>query len=156
MDYKKMIEDYAKHGGSETKMWESVAITEEAMDYIKETNPEKYDCLMRKLSESFYGKHYNEEMANMDAERISYIDASGVKHVGPHWSVEEIEAATKDKSFPKGTTPWDKFVAYNTSFADLNSKFDEEQILCAAYLLWFADTDWKSTGKIWDYMALNK
>lgn len=43
MDYKKMIEAYAKNGGSEAKMWESVAVTEMAMDYIEETNPEKYD-----------------------------------------------------------------------------------------------------------------
>ncbi|MBO4691048.1 MAG: hypothetical protein J5621_09285 [Paludibacteraceae bacterium] len=156
MDYKKMIKSFADAGGDERKMWSSVDVTAEAMEYLKEVSPEKYECVMRKLSEALYGKHYDEEMAYNDAEKIFYVDANGVKHVGAHWSVEEINAATKDKTFPKGTTDWDKFIAYNVTFSDLNSKFNEEQILCAAYLMWFSDPDWHGTGKIWDYMSLNK
>ena len=151
-----MITAYAKSGGDEKKMWETMDITAEAMDYIKEQNPDKYDCLMRKLSESLYGKHYNEEMALADVAAMHYTDANGVKRIGAHWTAEEVKAATADKAFPKGTTDWDKYVAYNATYADLCTKFDDAQILCAAYLLWFADEDWCSDGKIWDYMGINK
>lgn len=80
--------------------------------------------------------------------------ADGVKHTGAYWTVEQIEAATASKPFPKGTTKWDKFVAYNAFKMDLGKKFTDEQILEAAYLFWFADEDWESEGKIWDYMSL--
>ena len=156
MDYKKMITAYAKSNGDEKKMWETVDITAEAMDYIKEQNPEKYDCLMRQLSESLYGKHYTEELALADVAAMHYTDANGVKHTSAHWTCDEIKSATANKTFPKGTTDWDKYVAYNATYADFNTKFDETQILCIAYLFWFADEDWKTDGKIWDYMGINK
>lgn len=156
MDYKKMIETYAKNGGSEEKMWESVAVTEMAMDYIKETNPEKYECLMRKLHESLYGKHYTEELSEHDVAKMHSLGADGAKHAGAHWTAEQVEVATKDKTFPKGVTKCDKYVAYNATWHDLHKKFTDEQILEAAFLLWFADEDWATEGKIWDYMSINK
>ena len=151
-----MIKAFADNGGDEEKMWESVDVTAEAMEYIKETNPEKHECLMRKLSEALYGKHYNEEMALADVAKMHSIDKNGVAHHGAHWSVSEVEAATADKTFAKNVTKWDKYVAYNASWNDLNKKFDDSQILCAAYLFWFDDLDWHSEGKIWDYMSANK
>lgn len=154
MDYKKMIEAYANNGGSEEKMWESVAVTEMAMDYIKEADPDKYACLMRKLSESLYGKHYDEEMAHADVAKMHYIDRNGAEKHGAHWTVEEVETATAGKQFPKGTTKYDLFVAYNSQYADYCTKFTDEQILEGAYLFWFADKDWDGEGKIWDYMGL--
>lgn len=149
-----MIESYAKNGGDEKKMWASVDVTEEAMEYIRETNPDKYDCLMRKLHEALYGKHYCEESAMHDVANLSYTDASGAKHTGAHWTVEQVESATANKSFPVGTNRWDKYVAYNATYADLNRKFTDAQVLDAAYLFWFADEDWQSEGKIWDYMNM--
>ena len=155
MDYRNMIKDYADKGGSIEKMWASVDVTEDAMEYIKETNPDKHECLMRKLSEALYGKHYNEEMALADVKKITCLDQAGEVHQGAHWTVEQIEAATKDKVFPKGTTQWDKYVAYNLFWSDMMTRFTDEQILTAAYLFWFDDKDWKSDGKVWDYMTLN-
>lgn len=99
---KKLIKDYADNGGSEEKMWASVDVTEKAMSHIKETDPEKYDCLMRELSETLYGKHYNEEMALADVAKMCYLDRNGVERHGAHWSVEDVEAATAGKKFPSG------------------------------------------------------
>ena len=149
-----MIKDYADAGGDEKKMWASVEVTAEAIEFIKETSPEKYECLMRKLSEALYGKHYSEELAKADVARMTYLDKAGVERHGAHWSVEEVEAATADKSFHKSVTKWDKYVAFNAMYADLATKFDEAQIITAAYLFWFADRDWTTEGKIWDYMSL--
>ena len=154
MDYKKMITDYAKNGGDEKKMWASVDVTSEAMEYLQEVAPEKYDCLMRKLHESLYGKHYSEELAMQEVSHMHSTGADGVKSTGAHWTMEQVEAATASKAFPKGTTKGDRFVAYNATFHDLHRKFTDEQILEIAYLFWFADEDWKSDGKIWDYMSL--
>jgi len=156
MDYKKMIKDYADNGGSVDKMWASVDITEDAMDYIKDIDPEKYECLMRKLSEALYGKHYSEEMARADVAKMHYIGKDGAEHHGAYWTIEEIDAATANKSFPKGTTKWDVFVAYNAFGADLNAVLSDADIVKAAYAFWFDDEDWKTDGKIWDYMSANK
>lgn len=156
MDYKKMIKSFAESGGDEKKMWASVDVTSEAMEYLKEVAPEKYECYMRKMSEALYGKHYSEELAKADVEGMHSTGSDGLKHHGAHWSVEEIESATADKTFGKNVTKWDKYVAYNATWHDLNKEFDDKQILCAAFLLWFADEDWNTTGKIWDYMMANK
>ena len=56
-------------------------------------------------------------------------------------------------SFPSGTNKWDKYVAFNAAYSDLMKEFDDAQILKAGYLLYFADEDWGSTTKIWEYMA---
>lgn len=151
-----MIKSFAEKGGDEKKMWASVDVTAEAMNYIKDVAPDKYECLMRKLSESLYGKHYNEEMAMADVEKMHSTDSNGNEHHGAHWTADQIEAATADKTFGKSVTKWDKYVAYNAAWHDLNKKFDDEQVICAAHLLWFADEDWNTAGKIWDYMGMNK
>ena len=147
-----MITAFAEAGGDEKKMWASVDVTAEAMDYLKEVAPEKYECLMRKLHESLYGKHYCEEFALHDVAKMHSTGADGTKHTGAYWTAEQVEAATAGKTFPKGTTKWDKYVAYNAAKSDFGRKFKDEDILEMAYLFWFADEDWSSDGKIWDYM----
>jgi len=154
MDYKKMIEESAAKGGDEKVMWASVEVTSEAMEYIKEVDHDKYECLMRKLHEALHGKHYCEEMALHDVEKLHYTDASGVKHKGAHWTVEQVEAAFASKPFPAGTTKWDKFVSANVLYSDLSTVLDEKQIIAATYKFWFDDEDWEGDGKIWDYMSL--
>ena len=126
MDYKKMITTFAESGGDEKKMWRSVDVTAEAMEYLEEMAPDKYECLMRKLSEALYGKHYSEELAHADVAKLHYTDKSGVKHTGAHWTVEEIEAAVAGKTFDKSVTKWDRYVGYNAAYADFCSKFDDE------------------------------
>lgn len=84
------------------------------------------------------------------------VDKSNAEHHGAHWTVEQVESATAEKAFAKGVNKWDKFVAYNALWHDLNSVLDDAKILEVAYVFWFADKDWKTPGKIWDYMAANK
>ncbi len=73
----------------------------------------------------------------------------------PHWTPEQVTQATFGKKFTEGTTEWDKYIAYNNTYADLCKVLTDEQIMKAAYALWFADEDWHSDGKIWDYMGVN-
>lgn len=156
MDYRKMITDFANNGGDEKKMWASVAVTSDAMEYLKEVAPEKHECLMRKLSEALYGKHYSEEMAMADVDAMHSVDKSGTEHHGAHWTVEQVETAMTGKTFAKAVTKFDRFVALNAFWHDLHNVLTDEQIVEAAYAFWFDDKDWKSTGKIWDYMSANK
>jgi hypothetical protein len=156
MDYRKMITDFANNGGDEKKMWASVAVTSEAMEYLKEVAPEKHECLMRKLSETLYGKHYSEEIAKDDVAKMHWTDRDGNEHHGAYWTAEQIESVAKSKDFGKAVTKWDRYVAYNATYADLCRVLEDEQILDVAYAFWFADEDWKTSGKIWDYMSANK
>ena len=120
-----MMEKYASNGGDEKKMWAAVAVTSKAMDLVKETHPEKYECYMRELSEILNGKHYTEELAKHDVAMMHSTDANGNKHSGAHWSSDEIESAVSGLTFPKGTTPWDRYVAYNATFHDYNKVLTE-------------------------------
>lgn len=156
MNYRKMIETAVKNGGDEKTIQKSVALIDEAMSYIESVSQEKHMCLMRRLNEVLNGKHYTEEFALHDVKNICYLDKDGVEHHGAHWTLDEIEDVTKDKTFPKNTTKWDKYVAYNAMYADLSSKFTDEQVLCAAYLFYFSDKDWHSDGKVWEYIGANK
>lgn len=156
MNYQGIMETAVKNGGGEKALLKSMETINIAMNYLKEHDPEQYDCLMRDLYADLYGKHYNKELAEQDVEHICYTDKNGATHRGAHWTTEQIEQVTQGKRFPEKTTPWDRYVAYNAAYADFCKKFADEQILDIAYLFFFADEDWKTDSKIWDYMTANK
>lgn len=158
MDFEKMITEAKKKGlTNETKMWQSVAILEEGLEALKESHPDVYWKIMRDQHRLMYDGHYSEEFAQYDIDRMHSTDRSGVKNHGAHWSKNEVVSATSNKPFPQGVTDCDKWVAYNAMWHDLNRKFDDTQILEAAYLFFFADEDWSEEGtKIWDYMSLSE
>ena len=146
----------AKGLTSESKMWQSIAIISAHIDDLQESHPDMYWCLMRKLHGLLYDRHYTEAFANYDVNQLQYTDREGIKHTGPHWSLEQVVQATKDHKFPSGVNDYDKYVAYNSSYADLCQVFDEPAILQAANRFWFHDEDWSPSGsstKIWDYTA---
>lgn len=123
-------------------------------DYLQNPTEHGYGCLTRKLAEVLNGKHYTKDHAEMEVSQMHSTDANGKVYSGAHWTMEQVEAATAGLKFPEGTTICDKYVAYNTTWHDLHKVFTDEQILKAAYLIWFADEDSHSEGKIWDYMGI--
>lgn len=155
MDFKTMVESAVKNGADEKKMWQSVYLAEDVMEYLQETAPGKYDCFLRKFNEIFNGKHYNEEFATEDVGRLRYTDKEGNEHTGAHWTMDEVETATAGMTFPNGTTKFDRFVAFNAAYADFCKSFSDEDVLRIAYDFYFADEDWKGNGKIWEYMSMN-
>lgn len=150
MEYKKMIKAYADAGGDEKKMWASVDVTAEAMDLLKELAPEKYECFMRKMSETLYGKHYSEELALSDVEAMHSVDKTGAEHHGAHWTLEQVETATSGKPFAKGVTKYDKFVAYNYGYHVLADEFSDEEILKIVYAFFFKNGE---SEKIWKFYS---
>lgn len=150
-----MIETVMKSGDSKA-IEKSEALVSEALEYVKKHSPETYDNIVRGVHETVCGKHYSEEFAKEDVAKLHYSDQTGAEHNGPHWTFAEVMSATSKYDFPKGTTDWDKYVAFNAAYADYNTKFTDAQILDIGYLSYFKDEDWKSDGKIWDYMNLNR
>lgn len=158
MEYVDMIKDAQKRGlATENKMWKSISALGDGLTILKQTNPKEYWKIMRKQHEIIFNGHYSEEFAKHDVEHLHYTDSNGAKQTGAHWTLSQIASATQGKSFPNGVNECDKFVAYNATYADLCRKFDDSQILDAAYLFWFGDEDWhegEECTKIWDYMTL--
>lgn len=148
-----IVEKYGKNQG-EAKMWASVAVLSEALEPMKETDKEAYWCIMRKMYAVMSEGHYNEEFAMWDVSKIEYTNKAGERKHGGYWSADQVEDATKNFRFPTGVNKWDKYVAFNLMYSDLCKKFDDAQILEAAYLFYFADEDWPSPStKVWDYVC---
>lgn len=151
LNYRKMV-DSAKAAGTtnEKMMWESIDSFSELLEEIREAHPQLYWDFMRKQHGIMHHGHYGEAFALYDVSKLMYTDMNGMKHVGAHWTMEQIETATAGMRFPAGVTKWDKYVAFNAAYADLCKVLDEEEILKAGHALYFADEDWGSDTKVWD------
>ena len=146
--YKKMVEEAKAKGlTSEKMMWESIEEIDELLMEMKHSHPQIYWDFIRKTHGMLYKGHYTEEFALHDVDKMEPI--------GQHWSVKDIEAVMKSMSFPSGVNTWDVYVAFNAFANDLNDiEKDEQQILKDAHAFWFADKDYPTPTKIWDYMCM--
>lgn len=151
MNYRKMV-DSAKAAGvtNEKMMWESIDSFSDLLEAIREAHPQLYWDFMRQQHGIMHQRHYGEAFAMYDVSKMMYTDKNGMKHVGAHWTMEQIETATAGMKFPQGVTKWDKYVAFNAAYADLCKVFDDGDILKAGHALYFADEDWGNDTKIWD------
>lgn len=153
-----MMRDAQKKGlTNENKMWKAISVLGEGLESLMHSNPKEYWRIMREQHRIIYNGHYSECFAKHDADSLRYTDSNGTKQTGAHWTLAQIVSATQDKTFPSGVNDYDKYVAYNATYADLCRKFDDSQILDIAYLFYFADEDWhegEESTKIWDYMEL--
>lgn len=151
--YKEMLEQAKVNGlSSEKVMWESVGSLNDMLLVFEKEHPKEYWKFMREQHGIIYSNHYNKEFAEWDVNQIEYTNKEGVKKYGAYWTAEQIESATMSMKFPAGTTKWDKYVAFNIAHSDFCKKFDDEQILDIAFSFFFADEDWGSTTKVWEYM----
>ena len=90
-----------------------------------------------------------------DVSCISYTDKEERKREGAHWTIDQIEELTKNMAFPVGTTKWDKYVAFNSMYADLCKVLDDQAIIKSAHAFYFMDED-APAGKIWLYIKSMK
>lgn len=151
MTYRALV-DKARAAGvtNEKTMWESIDSFSELLEEIRDAHPELYWGFMRRQQGIMHHGHYDEDFAMYDVAELAYTCKSGEKRTGAHWTLEQIESATAGMRFPSGTTKWDKYVAFNTTYADLCKAFEDGDILKAAHALYFADEDWGGDTKIWD------
>ena len=153
MTYRHMV-DHAKKAGvtNEKTMWESIDAFSELLEELKEAHPQMYWDFMRKQHGIMFHNHYDEAFAMWDVSKMHSSNKAGEKKEGAHWTCEQIEVATAGLRFPAGTTKWDKFVAFNAAFHDFWKDFDEANIIKIGHDFYFADEDWPSETKIWEYM----
>ena len=153
--YKEMVENAKGHGvSSEKVMWESIDSLSDMLCVMRKEHPDKYWAFMREQHGIMYGNHYDEEFAEWDVAQLAYTNKTGDKKHGGYWTVEQIEQATAGMKFPAGTNKWDKYVAFNAAYADFSKKFEDAEVLQIGYLMYFADEDWGSPTKIWEYMSM--
>ena len=153
MEYKELIKNARANGvATEKAMWESIDSLNDMLCMLKEEHPDLYMKFMREQHEVLYGPHYDKHFAEIDVDKMRYTNASGEKKTGAYWSAEQIVDATKGMPFPSNTTNWDKYVAFNSFYADMCTVLDETMILKGAHKFYFADED-GPTGKIWCYMT---
>lgn len=147
-----MLRNAQKEGyASDATMWASIKYLEK----IKEEDKHLYWRMAREMHNLIYSGHYSEEFALYDVGQIFYFDKDENKVYGQHWTVAQVEEATRGIVFPKGTNKWDKYVAYNVLWSDLHQVLPDEEILEAAYAFFFKDPDYTTqpnTTKLWMYM----
>lgn len=157
INFKEMVTK-AKAAGvtTEKAMWESIMAFSDLLEELKVIHPDLYWEVLRKQVGIMYHNHYDEAFAIYDVSKLCYSDPKGEKHYGAHWTVDQVEQATSSMHFPQGTNKWDKYVAFNVAYSDLQKDFDDEDILKAGFSLYFDDEDWGSNTKIWEYMSRPK
>lgn len=99
--------------------------------------------------------HFDAHGAKEAVDNIRYTDKAGAAHHGAYWTMEQIKTVTEPMKFPKGTTDWDRYVAFNSFYADLCKVLDEPTIIKAAHAFYFADED-APEGKVKRYMDAMK
>jgi hypothetical protein len=155
MRYKDMLQEAKAHGvTSEVIMWGSIDDLDDLLCMMKEEHPEEYWKFMRKQHGRLYKNHYDQKFAEYDVSQIHYTDKTGKMHHGAHWTADEVEEATKGMPFASDVTKWDKYVAFNSFYADLCKELSDTDILKAAHAFWFKDEDWDGHGKIWKYYCM--
>ena len=145
MYFQELIEKYGK-GASTEKMKELTVFISDFLAPMKKANKEKYWAFMRDVFGLLNDYHYDEKFAKHDVENMLPL--------GEHWSLKQIEDATKSMSFPNGTTLYDKYVAFNAFANDFSGVMGDEDIIKSAYAFWFNDKDYKGKNKIWCYMRM--
>lgn len=163
-NYHKMLKYYKEKGlFSETKMWESIECLDDILEEMKEKNPDMFWDFMRNQHEIFCGPHFDEKFAKWQVEQMYHKTAEGKECKGQHWTPEDAgEVFSKYKSkLPASTTLFDVYVAINASWHDKIELFKkwaenyDDMIIEDAIVFYFMDCDWKSDGKVWDYMNIN-
>lgn len=158
MNYRHMIEQARANGiTSDKKMWDAIGQISIDLAPIETVRPKVYWNIMRNQHAILYERHYSDKFAAHDVNNLAYTDNEGQKSEGAHWSRSEILNATAGMKFHPKVNDWDKYVAFNSMYADLCSEMNDAAIIKAAYLFYFCDKDWQpdedDCTKIWDYMS---
>lgn len=156
--------NYNKLRNDESVMWGSIEMWDKHLEEMREHHPDKYWEMMRHTHEMMYGKHFDKEYAGWQVERMHHTSPNGSVHRGEHWTIDQVLAATNKhrNKLPAEVTEWDVYVALNSQWHDYDNwaatKFDSPEqrdiaIIDGAIAFWFADEDYPSPTKVWDYFA---
>lgn len=142
--HEEYLEEIVKKGSNDD-MVALAKVFDKAMDYIKETDSEKYDKLEMKMHEIVYGKVITEEMAK---EWVSSMRPMA------KWTMEDTNAVLKQ--YGLNIDPIQFYVVMNMLYSDmknvLGSGDDEESLekYVEATKDWLNDDD-VGKDKLYDY-----
>lgn len=142
--HEEYLEEIVKKGKNDD-MVALAKVFDKAMDYIKETDSEKYDKLEMKMHEIVYGKVITEEMAK---EWVSSMRPMA------KWTMEDTNATLKQ--YGLNIDPIQFYVVMNMLYSDmknvLGSGDDEESLekYVEATKDWLNDDD-VGKDKLYDY-----
>lgn len=149
-------------GKGEDAMWKTVEVVSRA---VEESMPEKEKHrLLRKIYSTITDRHYNEQFAYEDIEKMYYTDKNDKLHNAPYWQEEDMRDLYENyKDEIPDYNFWDFAVALNMVASDswvmikgwfpdlspeeLNEKFAEMAVN------FLDDKNRPSTTKIWDYFS---
>lgn len=157
--------NYNKLRNDEAVMWGSINLMDELLEEMEKHHKERYWKILRDTHELIYGKHFNEEYAVWQVEKMHHKSPDGKEYKGEHWSTIEtndVFVRVKNK-IPSEVTQWDFYVALNTQWHDYwewaKDKFStpeeaEMAIIDGAVKFWFLDDDWPAPDKVWCYFKM--
>ena len=163
LDY--MKKNYTRVRNDDSVMWGSVAIVSALLEEMREAHPAKYWEVMRKTHEVMFGHHFDEMYAKWQVERMHHTSPNGSVHRGEHWTIDQVMAATNKyrAKLPAEVTEWDLYVALNNQWHDYDNwasshidslELRDMAIIDGAIAFWFADEDYPSPTKVWDYFSM--
>lgn len=85
-----LIKKYGK-GLGENTMWNSIKVISDAIDPMRDSNPDWYWNLLKHTYCAMNGGHFNEEFAKWQVEQMYYIDKDGNKHHAPYWNEDAMK-----------------------------------------------------------------
>ena len=162
IDYIK--KNYNRVRNDDAVMWGSVAIVSALLEEMREAHPAKYWEVMRKTHEVIFGHHFDEMYAKWQVERMHHKGADGKEHRGEHWALEQTNAAMSKFRSKVGSNvnEYDFYVALNAQYHDYielakvrtaNAEEQDVEIIEGAIAFYFADDDWPTDTKVWDYFS---
>lgn len=168
MSYYSIVKDNArKFTGDESVMWASIEQVSDLLEEIKESHPDIYWAFMRKAHELMFGKHFDKHYAKYEVEKMSHVGDDGRTYDGEHWSREQTNNVMSQyrTKLPAEVNEYDFYVALNNHWHDtvctakrhFSSEADAEAyIIDEAVAVWFNDSDWGDSTKVWEYFSAKR
>lgn len=165
MRYLDMIKANArKFTGDESVMWASVEQVAELLDEIKDEHPAVVAAFLRRTHELMNGKHFDKHYAKCEVVMMSHRGEDGREYDGEHWSLEQTNGVMQKyrNKLPSEVNEYDFYVALNAHWHDTvctakrhfqTEAEAEAYIIDEAVAVWFLDSDWSGTTKVWAYFT---
>lgn len=163
LDYIK--KNYTRVRNDDSVMWGSVAIISALLEEMREAHPAKYWDVMRKTHEVMFGHHFDEMYAKWQVERMHHKGTDGKEYRGEHWALEQTNAVMSRYrgKLSGNVNEYDFYVALNAQYHDYigwakamtaNVEEQDTAIIEGAIAFYFADDDWPTDTKVWDYFRM--
>lgn len=114
------------------------------LEIFEAEHPEIYEAFERQCVDVRTGGHYDEDTARAEVAQVG----------GEHWSLEQTDDLTKD-AWWEDVPIWDRYVALNVTWHELEGILTADQIVSATWGLYFNQQKHPWALSIWERMNHN-